>query len=224
MQGKPGARIRVRIVRRIIALGLAALLAGCHYSVVKRLDLWRKKLRLHTPASYSPMSLEEMINLQPGCPYEENQVPEIDRLERRAVVVEGYLVRVEQLADGKTYAHLLRRGDIHLEIASAPDFHPAGSSAQRVICEVTVAFQWRRDRWNLEGLAPLAGLVSDSLISHSYPGGTPGGARVRLSGYLLDDFVHCAAVGETRATAWEIHPVTKIEVWNENTRRFEPVP
>lgn len=214
----------MRIGRRIIALGLAALLAGCHYSVVKRIDLWRKKLRLHTPASYSPMSLKEMIDMQPGCPYEESQVPEIDRLERRAVVMEGYLVRVNQLADGKTYAHLLRRGDIHLEIASAPDFHPAGSSALRVICEVTVAFQWRREHWNLEGLAPLAGLVSDSLIGHSYPGGTPGGARVRLSGYLLDDFVHCAAVGDTRATAWEIHPVTKIEVWNDDKKKFEPVP
>ena len=209
---------------RIIALSLAVLFTGCHYSVLKRVDLWRKKLRLHTPSIYQPMNLDEMIHLQPGCPYEESQVPEIDRLEERAVVVEGYLVRVNQLADGKTYAHLLRRGDIHLEIASAPDFHPAGSSALRVICEVTVPFQWRREHWNLEGLAPLAGLVSDSLISHSYPGGTPGGARVRLSGYLLDDFVHCAAVGQTRATAWEIHPVTKIEVWNENHKRFEPVP
>jgi len=224
MQGRPGVGIRVRIVRRIIVLGLAALLAGCHYSVIKRLDLWRKKLRLQTPASYRPMSIDEMIALQPGCPFQESQVPEIDQLERRAVVVDGYLVRVEQLADGKTYAHLLRRGDIHLEIASAPDFHPAGSSALRVICEVTVAFQWRREHWNLEGLAPLAGLVSDSLIGHSYPGGTPGGARVRLSGYLLDDFVHCAAVGESRATAWEIHPVTKVEVWNEDKKKFEQVP
>jgi hypothetical protein len=47
---------------------------------------------------------------------------------------------------------------------------------------------------------------------------------VRLSGYLLDDFVHCVAVGDSRATAWEIHPVTKIEVWNEKSRRFDPLP
>ncbi len=214
----------MRGARRIIALWLAVLLAGCHYSVVKRLDLWRKKLRLHTPASYSRMTVAEMIALRPGCPFQEGQVPEIDRLERRAVAMEGYLVRVEQLADGKTYAHLVRRGDIHLEIAPAPEFHPVGSSAQRVICEVTVPFQWRREHWNLEGLAPLADLVSDDLISHSYPGGTPGGARVRISGYLLDDFVHCAAVGESRATAWEIHPVTRIEVWNDAAARFEPVP
>jgi hypothetical protein len=223
-KGKTGEQIRMSGARRIGALAMAALLAGCHYSVVKRLDLWRKKLRLHTPANYNPITVEQMIAMQPGCPFRESEVPEIDRLERRAVVMEGYLVRVEQLADGKTYAHLLRRGDIHLEIAAAPDFHPAGSSAQRVICEVTVPFQWRRERWNLEGLAPLAGWVTDALIGHSYPGGTPGGARVRISGDLLDDFVHCAAVGESRATVWEIHPITRLEVWNEATNRFEPVP
>jgi hypothetical protein len=208
-----------------VAAGLAALLAGCHgYSVAKRLDLWRKKLRLHTPVNYAPITVEEMIALAPGCPFQDNQVREINRQEKRSVVMEGYLVAIEQLADGKTYGHLLRRGDIHLEIASAPDFHPAGSSEQRVICEVTVPFQWRREHWNLEGLAPLADWVSDGLIGHSYPGGTAGGAKVRISGDLLDDFVHCAAVGETRATAWEIHPVTRIEVWNYNTNRFEPVP
>jgi hypothetical protein len=209
----------------IVAIGLAALLAGCQgYSVVKRLDLWRKKLRLHTPASYTPITFEEMIALEPACPYRDSQAAEINRQEGRAVAMEGYLVEVKQLADGKTYLHLLRRGDIHLEIASAPDFHPQEDSAHRVICEVTVPFQWRRKDWNLEGLAPLAGLVRDDLIGHSYPGGTPGGARVRISGDLLDDFVHCVAVGDTRATAWEIHPVTKIEVWDDQAKRFEPVP
>lgn len=208
-----------------LALGLAASLGGCRgYSFGKRLDLWRKKLRLHIPASYAPMTVPEMIALQPGCPFNDSQVDDIDRQEARSVVMDGHLVSVEQLADGKTYGHLVRRGDIHLEIGPGPEFSPEGSSAQRVICEVTVAFQWRHERWNLEGLTPLAGWVSDGLIGHSYPGGTPGGARVRISGDLLDDFVHCAAVGESRATAWEIHPVTKIEVWNYNTNRFEPLP
>jgi len=221
---KPEGRPKVRRVRWIAVLWLTAALAGCHYSVVKRMDLWRKKLRLRTPAEYRPITVAEMIALRPGCPFKESDVPEIDRLERRAVAMEGYLVRIEQLADGKTYAHLIRRGDIHLEIAAAPEFNPLETAAQRVICEVTVPFQWRRERWNLEGLAPLADLVSDDLIGHSYPGGTPGGARVRISGYLLEDFVHCAAVGQSRATAWEIHPVTRIEVWEEEHERFEPLP
>ena len=208
----------------ITSLALAMSLAGCHgYSVAKRLDLWRKKLRLGVPSHYDPITVEQMIALQPGCPYHDDQIAEIDRQEARSVVMEGYLVRLEQLADGKTYAHLVRRGDIHLEIASEPDFHPVGSSSQRVICEVTVPFQWRHKYWNLEGLAPLAGWVTDGLIGHSYPGGTPGGAKVRVAGDLLDDFVHCEAVGRSRATAWEIHPVTRLEVWNDGTKRFEAV-
>jgi hypothetical protein len=210
--------------RTILLLWLAVSLAGCHYSWAKRMDLWRKKLRLRTPVSYSPITVDELIDLEPGCPFHESDVPAINQQEKRAVVMEGYLVSVEQLADGKTYAHLVRRGDIHLEIASSPDFEPAAGSAERVICEVTVPFQWRHQRWNLEGLAPLAGSVTDKLISHSYPGGTPGGARIRVSGYLLDDFVHCAAVDKTRATAWEIHPITKLEVWNDERGRFETLP
>jgi len=210
--------------RWAIVVALAAALTGCHYSWAKRLDLWRKKLRLETPSAYTPITVEQMIGLRPGCPFHERDAPAIDLLEKRAVTMEGYLVRIQQLADGTTYAHLLRRGDIHLEMAPAPDFEPEGSSAQHVICEVTVPFQWRHQRWNLEGLAPLAGSVTDKLIGHTYPGGTPGGARVRISGYLLDDFVHCAAVGTSRATAWEIHPVTRLEVWSEQRGRFEPVP
>ncbi len=228
MQGEVRGRTKGRGAagwpQALIALAISGVLAGCHYSVVKRLDLWRKKLRLHTPSSYGSISVEQMIALQPGCPFKQSEVAEIDRQERRSVALEGYLIRVEQLADGKTYAHLLRRGDIHLEIAPAPDFTPEGGSAQRVICEITVPFQWRRQRWNLEGLAPLAAWVTDGLTGSSYPGGTPGGTRVRISGYLLDDFVHCEAVGRSRATVWEIHPITRLEVWNDRAKRFEAMP
>src|SRR5579883_2095537 len=138
MQGEVRGRTKGRGAagwpQALIALAISGVLAGCHYSVVKRLDLWRKKLRLHTPSSYGSISVEQMIALQPGCPFKQSEVAEIDRQERRSVALEGYLIRVEQLADGKTYAHLLRRGDIHLEIAPAPDFTPEGGSAQRVIC------------------------------------------------------------------------------------------
>ncbi len=205
-------------------LALVALFGGCRgYSIGKRFDLWRKKLRLTVPSSYQPAGFDQLVNLKPGCPFDEREIEAIDRLEGRAVMLEGYLVRVEQLADGKTYFGLLRRGDIHLEIGDGPDFSPAGDARLRIICEITVPFQLTRRHWNLRGLAPLAGLVRDDLTAHSYPGGTPGGARVRLSGYLLDDFIHCLAVGRTRATAWEIHPVTRVEVYDAAAAHFVPL-
>ena len=36
---------------------------------------------------------------------------------------------------------------------------------------------------------------------------------VRISGWLMLDPDHANMVGSARGTIWEIHPITKIEVW-----------
>ena len=216
-------RFRIGAGARLIFVALAAatLLAGCHnYSYGRRLMLLRRKVRTSVPHSYEPITFDQMVDLEPSCPFDDSQGALIDRQESRAVTLEGYVIRVQQLAGGITYLHLFRRGDIHLEIGPDPDFGAVGDSSERVICEITKPFQWSHKHWNLEGLAPLVTLVRDDLIEHSYPGGTPGGTRVRISGYLLDDFVHCLAMGSTRATVWEIHPITKLEVWDEAKKQF----
>lgn len=40
--------------------------------------------------------------------------------------------------------------------------------------------------------------------------------KVRISGWLLYDFEHIDVIGKERATVWEIHPITKIEVESGN--------
>ena len=35
---------------------------------------------------------------------------------------------------------------------------------------------------------------------------------VRISGWLLYDYEHVSVIGSQRASVWEIHPITKIEV------------
>jgi hypothetical protein len=37
--------------------------------------------------------------------------------------------------------------------------------------------------------------------------------QVRISGWLMLDPDHPNMVGNARGTIWEIHPITKIEVW-----------
>jgi hypothetical protein len=203
---------------------LVAVASGCErdrdYSYARRLHLLQAKLRTSVPKSYEPISFDQFVALKPNCPFDESMAPDIDRNEKRGVMLEGYLVRLVQLAGGVTYLHLTNRGDIHLEISAAPDFHGIAPSSQRIICEITVPFQWRHKRWNLEGLAPLATAVKDNLTGHIYPGGTSGGARVRVSGYLMDDFIHCLSVGRWRATVWEIHPITRLEVWDAKRNAF----
>ena len=41
------------------------------------------------------------------------------------------------------------------------------------------------------------------------------GARVRVTGWMLWDEEHGSEVGKSRGTLWEIHPVHKIEVFND---------
>jgi len=36
--------------------------------------------------------------------------------------------------------------------------------------------------------------------------------QVRISGWLMYDFEHIGVIGTQRATAWEVHPITRIEV------------
>ncbi len=37
--------------------------------------------------------------------------------------------------------------------------------------------------------------------------------QVRISGWLMLDPEHADMVGSARGTIWEVHPITKIEMW-----------
>ena len=79
-----------------------------------------------------------------------------------------------------------------------PQCNPPGPRGGQIVTEVTPPFQPPKTGWSYEAL--------DGLCQRQ--------ARVRISGWLLHDYPHLKDVGAWRASAWEIHPVTKIEVWN----------
>jgi hypothetical protein len=146
-------------------------------------------------------------------------------IERRGAALEGYVQRMNYATDG----------DYHLEFtalartADRPD-------TDYVACEVTPQMRAGRPEWNFEALsAELRPVRRDGLEWHTPP------RRVRLSGWLLYDNPYAEndllpatlrylwkrfglgltlALGEppalwNRMTWWEIHPVTRIEVWDE---------
>lgn len=120
-------------------------------------------------------------------------------LERRGVSLDGYVQRMAKAGDG----------DFHFEIVE----RPGGRDRRYVTVEIT-PFWRERQGWTWERLVAVFGLDPrghardpDRLV------------RVRLSGWLMDDywidwlprflpFIH------GRITGWEIHPVTRIEVWD----------
>ena len=136
-------------------------------------------------------------------------------LERRGVVIEGYI------------QHMLRApdGDTHLEVTGAAG--EPGSQTRYVTAEITP--QWYRGApaWSFERLR-------QAFRPASGGGATWWGApprRVRLSGWLMNDYVfdprlpnHRRLPYIQRQSGWELHPVTKIEVWDEAESAFAEVP
>lgn len=169
------------------------------------------KERLATPVSAEPMTHAELFALP-----QHRNVAEYSGIERRAVVIEG------------TVRHMLRAtdGDLHLELY--PD---TTADHYYVTAEITPGWRGR----GVGGPADSAGwgyerLASVFRVRHGVTTAWAGGpARVRLTGWLLYDAnsdVLPRLLGiplEKRPTDWEIHPVTKIERWDDSLAAWTEV-
>ena len=155
----------------------------------------------------------------------EPQKDELDKYENQIVCLTGWLVLAyagppETTNCGDPVFH-----DWHLEIFENPDDHPPQEGDPTpIICEITPRMEQRiyRDGVRIQSLAEFLRLpdVSYQATGHD-------ACKVRVTGYLLwdDDHNGSADVGSTvqyfsnngfhhpwRATAWELHPIIKIEV------------
>jgi hypothetical protein len=191
-----------------IVLGVAILLAyldeigKAPWSRLAARHLREMKDRATEPARYDTVTLAWMQGLPRRRP-----VAEYSALERRGVLAEGYVQRIQRAADG----------DIHLDFAPARD--SGGHLVPFVSAEIPPAWARGSERWRYPSLLgafrPLVGGV------------TPwdaGPRRVRLRGWLMYDFPYegqRSPIGfPQKLSWWEIHPVTGIELWDEHTGRF----
>jgi hypothetical protein len=121
--------------------------------------------------------------------------------ERKAVIVEGFIVDLIEENKGNGEACNCHRPkelyDYHVFLAEAPADDPKKpDKTEAVVVEMTPRWRFIRPSW-----AP-----ASNVKSHANKD------RVRITGWLLLDEDHLDMVGKARATAWEIHPVTKVEV------------
>ena len=113
------------------------------------------------------------------------------------VVVQGFLshkINVENSGSGEsTNCHLTSDNEVdwHMYLTKSH----AQQISQAIIVETTPRTRPSHS-WTVDGLTP----VVDA--------NTP----VRISGWLMYDFEHVGVIGSQRATVWEVHPVTKIEI------------
>lgn len=123
-----------------------------------------------------------------------------------AAAVEGYVIAVREGGVESTNGFSFFRRDTHIEVGLRTDSPPS----ERVILEVTPPMRdWAKGHGMDWSHAALARELK--------------GRRCRFEGWLLFDLNHTNESENTmpghasnwRATAWEIHPVTRIEVLAE---------
>lgn len=167
------------------------------------------KSRVTAPGTYAAWTADSFVALPHGRP-----LAAYAPLERRGVSLEGWVQRTMLAGDG----------DLHLEIAATPRA-AAGPDTAYLTAEVTP--QWRRPGgWTNEALVALFRPNRGGVTA--WDGGP---RRVRVSGWLLYDFQYDARPTAwslqnqaPRLTGWEIHPVTRIEVWDEARGAWREVP
>ncbi len=159
------------------------------------------------PFEATTVSFEDLPHRRPLAEYA--------ALERRGVRMEGYVQRMLRAPDG----------DTHLELVATPRL-PGGPDTLYVTAEVTPPMWRGSERWSYASL--LALFRPNRGGRAPWPGGP---SRVRLTGWLLYDWQYDGEPSPwqkehaaPRATGWEIHPVTKIERWNDADSAWVEVP
>ncbi|MFL6437698.1 MAG: SH3 domain-containing protein [Terriglobales bacterium] len=155
-------------------------------------DLDSEKNRTDIPTSYITLTWDQLDALPANNHAHYEGAP---------VTVEGYLssqVKQETGAPGEsTNCNLLQPSEVdwHIYLTKQPN-QPIKNA---VIAETTPRTRplhhWQKS-------------VLDNVVNKS--------TKVRFSGWLMYDFQHVGEIGVHRASVWEVHPITKIEIADGN--------
>lgn len=166
----------------------------------------RRKNRVDVPSSYHEVTVAAIAELPyPDAPTNRNkwsaeQLEAIAPFEGVAVSVVGYVVAVKKQSGGSgeaTNCHFNAPNfvDVHVALVA----QPGDGEKEAIVVEPTPRFYGKHPAWVWSKLKALDDAA------------TP----VRISGWLLLDPVHKGHLETYRSTLWEIHPVTKIEVFRD---------
>lgn len=206
---RPRCAVLVAVLVGVSGATLAALSPATLPS--QRAYLREQKNRVEIPAHYEPLTFADFLALPSlGARYTVADWDIVRAHSQRAVSVEGYLAEVIRAQDGATYGRPPEQGDLHLHLRPTPQprCFPDGPRGMQLVTEVTPHFQPPKTGWSYEALLDLCQRQ----------------AHVRISGWLLHDYPHVRDVGDWRASAWEVHPITKIEVEDAEGHVWRPLP
>ncbi len=170
--------------------------------------LQRQMRRDEVPETYAPVSLALFLSL-PQIPLRSMaDLVAVDEMERQVVQLTGHIVRVLPVPT-RLAGHGPTDYYFQLHLRPLPERGCLYQDSPRdLIATVTPYFQPPRTGWDLEQLRILCERQD----------------RVRIGGWLLYDYLAVPGVGRWRATAWAIHPITRIEVWNPSDKVWDNLP
>lgn len=165
------------------------------------------KNRSASPDSASNRSVSAIVNLpDPGVTnrlprdkWTKEELSVARNHESQAVAVEGYLIGFKKEGQERCNCGNPRLNDFHLWVAASGDL----AKDEAIVVEATPRWRGANPSWSQETLSELK----------------TERARVRITGWLMYDQEHLNEIGNSRATAWEIHPITKIEVFSDGDWR-----
>jgi hypothetical protein len=147
------------------------------------------KNRTDQPTKYVEMTWDQLKNLPKD---------RVNDFQGAAISVVGFLshqVKVEKGSGESTNCHLTGDNEVdwHIYLTNLA----AQPISQAIIVETTPRVR-PLHKWSKSTLDPL---VDSS-------------TQVRISGWLMYDFEHENVIGTQRASVWEIHPITRIQIMN----------
>jgi hypothetical protein len=157
-------------------------------SRMQQLDNEKNRTDEPAPTEYISIGWEEMKDLPAS---------DAGKIQGAPVSVIGYLshrVNVEDKGHGEsTNCNLLLPDEVdwHMYLTD----QPSQPIRDAIIVETTPRVR-PNHKWTTRMLAPYVNADR----------------RVRISGWLMYDFQHLNVVGSERATVWEVHPITRIEI------------
>jgi len=164
-----------------------------------KLDSQKNRTDIPSATAYIPVDWNVLKGLPSNSP---------DDLQGAPVMVIGYLshrINVEDKAPGEsTNCNLLSDDEVdwHIYLTSAPN----QAISQAIIVETTPRTR-PLHTWDKS--------VLDALVNAN--------KQVRISGWLMYDFQHVPDIGTQRATVWEVHPITRIEVAGDGNGGWQDI-
>ncbi len=169
----------------------------------------RRKNRTDVPQGYHAAAFDAIADLQypatrstDRTSWPAESVAVIARYEGAAVEVVGYLVALKPQTSGSgesTNCHMTRAAEVDWHVAVVGRQGEGEDAA--IVVEPTPRVRVNHPKWTAARLTPW--------LDSADP--------VRISGWLMFDPAHRSHLRRYRKTLWEIHPVTRMEVWHEGS-------